>query len=532
MKKILSLCLASALTILTFSGCGGTEADMSADTITSAEKEANVSEISSETTSQEEISSQKTSGKDDSSTSSKKAQKSSDSKKAGSSSRVRKPGNNTQKPNNNQNSNNNGKKPSTGNQQNTNNQNNTQTSNGNLNTPSNSKNSKPSSSEEYEYEYEEITYTGKEAIYHGQDPDIYKIGLKNKGDSSRIAALMKKAKKGGHYKIAVLGGSISRGAGASSVYLSYGNLVCEWWCANFPNATFEFINAGFGSTNPEMACYRMGEDLLKQNPDFVVVDFTVNTYLDYNLNNTYATILYKILSQKNSPAVMSIDFTACNRQLHDYSMTYVKATDIPVPEITKVVEEYNIPAMSYHKYIWEKIDNEDIKWRDIGSDYIHPNDNGHMVAANLINAHLKEVMDNLTKYSGKITAPKKPANSEYLNLGYIVNTAKGVTMSGGFAKNINDYADGKGWAYRVNGEASKLTIPIPANKSIKVFMKIDDGSVGSITVTDSNKKTCTISSTDAATPTLVDIGAMSGKITFTPNLTKGGFTIYGIGVRN
>ena len=164
---------------------------------------------------------------------------------------------------------------------------------------SSSKIKKPSSSREETSSEYEVVYSAKEKIYYGMDPDLYKLSLKYKGNSSRIAALMKKAQKGGNYKIAVLGGSISMGAGASSVYSSYGNLICEWWCANFPDATFEFVNAGIGSTNPEMACYRMGEDLLKFKPDFVVVDFTVNTYLDYDLTNTYSSILYKILSQKN-----------------------------------------------------------------------------------------------------------------------------------------------------------------------------------------------------------------------------------------
>lgn len=471
MKKLVSLCLAAVLTVLTFAGCGGEETATNSNT-TSEEV------VTSENSSSEAEQSSK-----ESSSSKKKTSKPSSSKK-------QKPSSSSKKSNSNK---------------------------------------KPVSSEE-DYQIE-MNYTDKEIIYYGLDPDIYKIGLKNKGDSSRIAALMKKAKKGGHYKIAVLGGSISRGAGASSVYLSYGNLICEWWCGNFPDATFEFINAGFGSTNPEMACYRMGEDLLKQNPDFVVVDFTVNTYLDDNLYNTYSTILYKLLSQKNSPAVMSIDFTACDRTQHDYMMNYVKSGE-PSYEITKAVEDYNIPAMSYHKYIWNKIDNYDIGWRDIGSDYIHPNDNGHMVAANLITSHLKEVMNNLNKYSGKITAPKKPSNTNFLNLSYIINTAKGVTMSGGFDKKTGTLADGKGWTYKVNGEASKLTVPVTANKSIKVFMKIDEASNGTITVTDSNNKTYTIYSNEAATPTLVDIGAMSGKITFTPNFTTGGFTIYGIGIRN
>ena len=394
---------------------------------------------------------------------------------------------------------------------------------------SSSKKKKPSSSKaEASSEYV-VEYTAKEKIYYGMDPDLYKLSLKNEGNSARIAALMKKAQKGGNYKIAVLGGSISMGAGASGEYSSYGNLICEWWIANFPNSNFEFVNAGIGSTNPEMACYRMGEDLLKFNPDFVVVDFTVNTYLDYDLTNTYSTILYKILSQRNSPAVMSIDFTSCDRSKNDYAMIYEKTKSVPNAEIDAAVKAYNVPAMSYHNYVWEKIKKNKIGWRDIGSDYIHPNDNGHMLAANIITCYLKKVLGNLAKESTKITAPQKPATDDYLNLGYVINTAKS-TVTGGFEKRPNTSTTTRGWGYTTTTDTSSLTVPIPANKKVKVFMNFNNNKNGTVSVTD-GKTTKTISASEALTPTLVDIGKMEGsKITLTPSSDCANFTIYGIGI--
>ena len=490
MRKYLSLNLIVVLVALIFAGCGGTETvENGGNDMTTSSTEV----ISSEETLAEEISSDESSKNDSSS------KKPSNSKKPSS------------KPSKNDGKNNSSSKRPTG----------------VSSKPTSSKKPSKTSSED---DYYEITYTDEEKIYYGLDPDLYKLGLESKGNSSRIAALMQKAKKGGNYKIAVLGGSISRGAGTSNKFFSYGNLVCEWWKDNFPNANFEFINAGFGATNPEMACYRMQEDLLNYKPDFVVVDYTVNTYLDNNVASTIPTILYKILSQKNSPAVMYIHFTNCVRDKYEgIGICQKPSGGIPYG-IEKALKEYDIPTMSYHNYIWDKLDSGKLKWENIGADYIHPNDNGHMIAANLITAHLKEVLNNLSKYSGKITAPQKLKDTSYLNLGYILNNSNGVTMSGSFEKRSGQYADGKGWGYTASSKASALTIPVPENKSIKVFMSITSGSTGDITVTDSNNKTYTIRSNAASTPTLVDIGKMSGKITFTPNFTNGGFVIYGIGV--
>lgn len=462
MKRLLSLIMASLLTVITFAGCGAeenpsSEANTSSETVTT-------SEVSSETV---------TTTSKETSTSSKK--ESSSSKK------------------------------------------------------------KPSSSREETSSEEELKLSEKEKIYYGLDPELYELSLKYKGNSARIANLMKKAQKGGSYKIAVIGGSISQGAKASSSFQSYGNLVCEWWIANFPNATFEFVNAGIGATNPEMACYRIEEDLLKFNPDFVVVDFTVNTYLDNDLNNTYSTILYKILSQKNNPAVMSIDFTSCNSSKYPGGI-YEKTTTVPNGQIDAAVKAYDIPAMSYHNYVWKKLKDSSLRLRwypDIAGDYIHPNDNGHMIAANIITCYLKKVMDNLSKESTKITAPKKPAVDDYLNLGYVTNTTKS-TAKGGFWQKDNSSASTRGWGYNVSKNASSeesvLTVnSIPSNKGVKVFMGFNNtGSSGSITVTD-GKSTKTITASQAQTPTLVDIGKMEGKLTFTASANCDDFTIFGIG---
>ena len=155
-----------------------------------------------------------------------------------------------------------------------------------------------------------------------------------------------------------------------------------------------------------------------------------------------------------------------------------------------------------------------------------------MIAANLITCYLKKVMENLAKESTKITAPQKPETTAYLNLGYVTNTAKGVTLKGGFTAGANNTASSRGWTYNATSDESTLVIPVPANKSIKIFMSFKDGSQGQITVTDTSGKTKSIDSSAAKTPTLVDIGSMSGKITLTPNMESGGFTIYGIGIKN
>lgn len=179
----------------------------------------------------------------------------------------------------------------------------------------------------------------------------------------------------------------------------------------------------------------------------------------------------------------------------------------------------------------KKIKSGALSWIDIGYDYIHPNDNGHMVAANLINSYLNNVKDNLKKASTKITTPKKPENTAFINLGYVTNTAKNVSFSGGFSAGSNTSPGNRGWSYVATSEPSTLTVPVPTNRGVRIFMCFS-GSSGGITVKDSKNKSVNIFSSQAQTPTLVDIGKMEGKITIETTEETVNFTIYGVGTYN
>ncbi len=388
--------------------------------------------------------------------------------------------------------------------------------------PSSKNNSKKPSSKKTttSKEKNEEVFSKHDMVLWALDPNIYQYSLKDSGDNSRIAALMKKAEKGGTYKIAVLGGSISRGAGSGGATNSYGYLVCEWWKETFPKAKFEFVNAGIGSTNPEMACYRLQADLLYAKPDFVVIDYAVNIYLDKDLYYTYSALLYRILSQSNAPAVMAIDF-ARNDEAKD---------SVPNGYLTKAAKEYSIPSVSYHTYIWDRIARGYIDWTDISDDTIHPNTSGHAIAAKIITTHLENVKKNLSKTSTKITVPKKPTDNNYLNLGYIINTQKGVKLSGGFVAGDNKDTITHGWTYTATKDKSELYVPLPANKGCKILMFVSGTKSGSIKITGKNGSVTEVNTSSIQSSTLVDVGMPGEGITITPNMTEGKITIYGVGV--
>lgn len=375
---------------------------------------------------------------------------------------------------------------------------------------------------------EEKVLPTKEQILKGEDPELYDLSVDQVGNKARLATLMKKAEKGGSYVIGAIGGSITQGAGADGEKYRYVNHIFSWWKENFPKATFTLVNAGIGSSNSEMACNRIDKDLLRYKPDFVVVDFSVNTYLDDDSLNTYQTLLYKIMSQPNNPAVMSVHFTAT--VLADYqSGKAVRANEYPNDNIKAAIKKYDVPSINYDKYVWTRIDQRTIRWNNIGADYIHPGNRGHELTGYMFKAYLDKVKANLANESTAIPALPKLDTEKYLKIEYITNDVGGVQMNG-FTKNDNSNIQKNGWNYSAKNGAASLTVPLPKNTKVSLLLWNSSDATGKITVKGANGKTETQEIKIKGNHVLMHCSAMGDSVTVIPSLTSGEFSILGIGV--
>lgn len=311
---------------------------------------------------------------------------------------------------------------------------------------------------------------------------------------------MKKCEQGGTYTIGFIGGSITNGAGASNLASSYSSLVKDWWAANFPKSTFNYVNAGIGATNTVMASYRIEDDLLNFKPDFVVVDFAVNSSSDPDVLNSYSTILYKIMSMPNSPAVMAVHFTSTVRQKYDAGL-YQKAGDYPSTGIATAVKNYQVPSINYHNYVWEKLNDRTIMWPNIGADYIHPNNNGHLIAATMINKHLEYVKANLNSLVGTPPAINPPESSYYMNFGYITTGTAGVTANG-FTKRDTKGKSFNCWVSEKTGDT--LSFTAPAGEEFKLYVHFDNCK-GALIVEVNGTEQKRIESREASNPNLIGV---------------------------
>lgn len=208
----------------------------------------------------------------------------------------------------------------------------------------------------------------------------YEKGMVNEGNDSRIADCMKRAMNGEAIKLAFLGGSITQGSLSSKPETCYAYLTYKWWQQVFPKADFTYINAGIGGTTSHLGAGRVEEEVLSYNPDFVIVEFSVNDAdEDAHFEETYEGLVRRILKAPCAPALLLV-----------HNVRYDDGGNAEGIH-RRVGAYYNLPSVSMKAAIYPKVASGDIIKRDITPDDLHPNDAGHALVAGVITHYLETV---------------------------------------------------------------------------------------------------------------------------------------------
>lgn len=233
---------------------------------------------------------------------------------------------------------------------------------------------------------------------------MYSRALTNEGDKARLASAMRKAASGEKVTVGVIGGSITQGSLASRSENCYASGFFRWWSEAFPNGDFEFINAGIGGTDSYLGVHRVDEQLLSKAPDVVIVEFSVNDTNPVLNKYSYDSLVRKILSADNSPAVILL-FTTTDAgfNLQDVHM--------------EIGSAYDLPMISYRDAVYPEIEAGTLLWKDISPDNIHPNDNGHRMITQLLGRYLDSVLEQLDSIDEAPSAfdMPGPTNDYYKN---------------------------------------------------------------------------------------------------------------------
>lgn len=200
-------------------------------------------------------------------------------------------------------------------------------------------------------------------------------------DLERIKSVIQRAQSGQELTIAFLGGSITQGSLATVHENTYAYRVYKWWCDTFPQAKFNYVNGGIGGTDSYYGVSRAVTDVLMYQPDFVVVDFSVNDVDNIYCEETFEGVLRKLLCWSSRPAVVVL-----NNVFYD---TGVSTQDIH----NRLADHYGVPHVSVHDTIYRRMKAGEYNWIDITPDGLHPNDKGHGLVAGEITKLLAKISE-------------------------------------------------------------------------------------------------------------------------------------------
>ncbi|MGC8802847.1 MAG: SGNH/GDSL hydrolase family protein [Bacteroidales bacterium] len=249
-------------------------------------------------------------------------------------------------------------------------------------------------------------------------------------DTTRLYNVFIKALRGDTVTLVYLGGSITQGYAASVEANRWANRVTAWWQSKFPSAHFSMINAGIGGTGSDIGMFRLRRDVLKYNPDLVIVEFSVN-----DAQGTWATtsmegLIRQLLMASGHPAVMML-------MLKQSNGTTAKASH----EI--VGNYYKVPMISFADLIDAAVSQDGISLESIFVDGLHPNDVGMQYIATFITDELEKVYANVPDTNQLLTVdtvlPAPYISNTYDHTYMYTNTTIVPEMSNGWTNS------GTGW---------------------------------------------------------------------------------------
>lgn len=196
---------------------------------------------------------------------------------------------------------------------------------------------------------------------------------------TKVKACMRKAQNGGEMTIAFLGGSITQGSLATTEENTYAYRVFSWWQKTFPETEFHYVNGGIGGTSSHYGVARAVSDVLMYQPDFVVVDFSVNDNSDTFFQEMYEGVVRRLLQWDSKPAVLLLNnvYYDTGKNAQEYH--------------NAVGDWYCLPHVSIKDTLYQEMRQGKYKAEQLTPDGLHPNDKGHELVAEEIIQFLENV---------------------------------------------------------------------------------------------------------------------------------------------
>lgn len=321
-----------------------------------------------------------------------------------------------------------------------------------------------------------------------EEKTVLERGMVNRGNWYRLKKVMQKAKRKEAVTVGFLGGSITQGCLSSTPQTCYAWLVYEWWKKRFPDTQIRYVNAGIGGTTSQFGVARAEDDLLSEEIDFTVVEFSVNDDANVHFLETYEGLLRKLWQSRTQPAILIVNSIRYDNGISAESIH------------NRLGVEYALPCVSMRTTIYEALQQGSFTNRDITTDDLHPNDRGHRMMADVICNFLEKVfadMDNPESPTEKLPCPVTPngyeASVRYQNTnftpqtdGFVADETPQNDIREIFRKGWTAKEEGAWIRFRVSGSCFAAQYRKSVNRPTPVAKAVIDGDTENAVILDGN----------------------------------------------
>ncbi|WP_167355847.1 SGNH/GDSL hydrolase family protein [Paenibacillus oryzisoli] len=201
--------------------------------------------------------------------------------------------------------------------------------------------------------------------------------------------------------IAFFGGSITEGAGASDMNAtSWRALTESYLVQRFSSEKVTCINAGVGGTTSTFGAHRLQAHVLSQGEiDLLFVEFSVNDGEDREESIRGMEGIVRQCRRLSPRTDLCYIYTGADKNLTE-SLPF----NIAVHE--EVATHYNIPSVNFAARVYSMIQTDEVRWEDLASDRVHPNDAGHALYAAFLEEYLDGVLG-ANEYLGRVEGAKE-----------------------------------------------------------------------------------------------------------------------------
>ena len=301
--------------------------------------------------------------------------------------------------------------------------------------------------------------------------EMLKESLVYRGNTSKIKSVIEKADRGEDITVAFLGGSITQGFNATIHENCYANKTYLWFKNRFPNIKVRYINAGIGATGSIIGVHRVEEQVLSKNPDIVFVDFSVNDKDNKYNKISYESLIRRILSHESKPAIVEV-FMSTD------SLENVQEQQI------EIGKKYNISMVSFRDAIRNEINNGRLKWEDVASDEVHPNDKGHEIISKLLINLLEDIDRENNTVKEEYTELGQPIFGDNYITGKILNQDNvEVILNDGFLIDLEGFQGfNNGWMLDSSKDGARLKVEIEGKNIFLLYKKLVEKTAGELKI--------------------------------------------------